>query len=351
MRTRLALRRRLRSLVETLACAAGLHHVARWLNRRRLLIVCYHGVCEDDCGEKHWLLLPRKEFLEQINYLRRHYRCMNVDDAVVALQQGELRAPTACVTFDDGYRNNVEVALPILRAASVPATIYLATGYVGSSEMLWTTEIELAIRNSEASRVDLTLLGLGVCVLSTSTERRMAAAACCERLKRLRLDERVAIVNRLRGALAPSAHVHRRAFAFLDWHNVRTMEATGIVRFGAHTVHHDILSRDADDRVRSEVSGSMSAVRERVHRPSRTFAYPNGRRIDFDDRAKSAIAAAGGIAGLSTIEGLNDQQTDALELRRIVVGREVTLANFKLRTSGVFAVVKHLLSTFSRKVP
>src|SRR5215218_5551507 len=104
-----ALTRGLRSVL----CLLGAHHLARRLNRRRLLICCYHGVREDAAGIDHWLLLPRTELLRQLRYLKRHYRCVSADQAVAELRAGTLSDCTACITFDDGYRNNRTLALEL----------------------------------------------------------------------------------------------------------------------------------------------------------------------------------------------------------------------------------------------
>ena len=87
----------------------------RRARRRQLLVVCYHGLRADEASARHWLLLPTSAFEEQIAFVARHYDCLPVDEALERLRAGRLTRPTACVTFDDGYTNNLTLGLPVLR--------------------------------------------------------------------------------------------------------------------------------------------------------------------------------------------------------------------------------------------
>ncbi|HET7459459.1 MAG TPA: polysaccharide deacetylase family protein [Gemmatimonadaceae bacterium] len=338
-----------RRLARRLACATGVHHMARRLHRRRLLIVCYHGVADDDGATDSWLLLPRAELERQLDYLARHYRVRPIDEALADLWAGRLREPTACVTFDDGYRNNVRVALPLLQRLGIPATIYLATGMIGTARLLWTTRLELAMRATAATSVDLGAVGLGGAEpLGDDAARAALARRVASRLKRVSPAERDATLARLHATLgdAGAASDRARPFALMSWDEVAAAARTGLVTFGGHTMNHEIVSRLDDAAVRAEVGGSMRAVAERVdaRAGTRTFAYPNGQPEDFDARAAAAVRDAGGSAAVSTIEGLNDATTDRYALRRVVVGGDMAFDDFRLACSGAYAALKGMLA-------
>jgi hypothetical protein len=123
---------------------------------------------------------------------------------------------------------------------------------------------------------------------------------------------------------------------------VGALAHSGWVTFGGHTVNHEILSTLGDADVESEVRGSVAAVTSLGAAMSATFAYPNGRRRDFDDRAVAALRAAGCSAAVTTLTGLNTPDTDPFALRRVVVGDRETLADFKLMTSGFLSDARRL---------
>lgn len=334
--------RALRRLFHWLACRVGVDQVSRRLHRNQLLICCYHGIREDTSSDPHWLLLPRRQFLEQLDYLRRNYRCVTVDEGIEALRSGRLSEPTACITFDDGYANNRTIALPILESLRLPATIYLTTGLVGTKRRLWTTAIELAIRQSTATELDLASLGLGRVALGSRAERARLASRVTDALKLRSVPDRDAILRRIHADAGAVGADEGDAFAMMGWDDAREMLATGLVTFGAHTINHDILSRADDARVALEVEGSMRAVAEELGE-CRTFAFPNGREVDFDARAIAAVQRAGGTAAMSTREGLNAADEDCFALRRVVVGPEMSMDAFRLHCSGAATVIKTVL--------
>src|ERR1019366_3606901 len=119
----------------------GPNRFLRWLHRRHLLIVTYHGVItapKDPLG----YAVHVTEFEQQIAILSRYFRPISLTDLVGAVEKNKkLPDRAVLVTFDDGYRNNLTHASPILRRHGVPAVIHVATGYIGTDRILWVEEI------------------------------------------------------------------------------------------------------------------------------------------------------------------------------------------------------------------
>jgi peptidoglycan/xylan/chitin deacetylase (PgdA/CDA1 family) len=322
--------------------AGGGHHLARWFNRRRLLVVAYHGVANTPIPADlpEWHLLPVRELERQLRYLSRYYRVMPIDRAVEDLRRRHIDRPTACVTFDDGYRNNFTVVLPVLKRLGLPATVYLATGLVGTEDRPWSVRLHTAFRRSRGSRVDLSLLGLGYATLDGPAQRAGLAFRVVDALKALQPRARDRHVQFLLTELGVVDLDDMGHFAMMSWDEAREMERSGLVTFGAHTVHHEILSRLADGELEHEISHSVATLTRNVCRPSRTFAYPNGRHVDFDSRAKAVLRANGVTAALATVEGLNSPIVDPHELRRISIAGTMRMDQFCMATSGLSTLVK-----------
>ena len=324
------------------ACAIGTPVLIRRLRRHELLIVNYHGLRSDSSQRRAWLLLPEAQFTEQIRYLAANYRILAIDDALERLRSGALEEPTACVTFDDGYRSNLTIGLPILRQFNVPATIYLASGLIGTDARLWTTRIELAFAATPRTSVDLSTIGLGIQHLGhAETHKELRARlghTTKEHLKTYRASERARLVEQVIDALEAGATYDDGEFSFLDWNEVAELGVSGLVTFGAHTVGHEILSRLDDAMVDREVGESVERVRAAGH-DSASFAYPNGGIGDFDARAARALRRVGIPAALTTLDGLNSRTTDPYALRRVVVGADMSIDQFRLHTSGAASML------------
>lgn len=340
------------NILRRAACATKVHHAWRRMHRDELLVVMYHGVTEDAAvARRWWHHVHAKDFERQIRYLRDHYDVLSIDDALAAHWNGGLQRPTACVTFDDGYLNNKTVALPVLRKYGVPATVYLATGMMGTDRLLWTVELHSAFEITSATDIDLTQFGMGTVPLHGDRARTTAYEEVVEHLKELSPQERERTLRNLFDQLRASANQNvTQAFAMMHWLDANEMTTSGLITFGGHTVNHEIVSRLTDDDVRYEITESMREVEAQLTATTRTFAYPNGGRADFDDRAAEAVRAAGGIGAVSTIEGLCQAGDDRFAIKRIGVGSDMTFDQFRLLTSGVIPDIKRMMLTLRRRI-
>jgi peptidoglycan/xylan/chitin deacetylase (PgdA/CDA1 family) len=320
------------------SCAAGLPDIARWRNRHRLLVLTYHGLRSGDPPPGFsWPLLHIDAFDRQVSYLKERYRIVPIDAAIQELLSGGLREPAACITFDDGYRSNFTLGLPVLQRHAAPATIYLATGLIGTDRILWTAELDLAFQQTSRAVVDLRPLGFDVVRLEGVTQRALLARGVINQLKPLAPGARAERLAHVRAELEMSAPEHGGAYSFMSWDDVRKLEESGLVRFGAHTVNHEIVTTLGDNELSAEVVQSINTVRTRVRDASVTFAYPNGTRADFDERVVNILRKCGCAGAVSTIEGLNDREVDPFALRRFNIGSEMGMAEFRLLTSGALA--------------
>jgi peptidoglycan/xylan/chitin deacetylase (PgdA/CDA1 family) len=324
------------SLAQVLRQArTGLGDVRGAVSRRALVILTYHGIREDDTEIRNWMLLPQSEFARQVAELRERYDVLPVDDAVARLFAGRLDRPTACITFDDGYFNNLSLALPVLRAHGTPATVFLSTHFIGSADVLWTTAIDAAFDAAPAGTVDLSRFELGVWRYDAGEQARRVGIAIKTRLKDLDGLRRGEVLESLRSQLPDPSPAYLAAFRFLDWDQVRELEGTGLVSIGAHTVHHEILARLAIAPMRREIEDSVARVAAECVRPSRGFAYPNGRASDFDARAEEAVQSAGCEFALTTITGFNAMASRRFALRRLSIAGDCDLEGFRRITSRV----------------
>jgi len=109
-----------------------LTRVIAWFNRHHVTILCYHSVtkqAEPKSNDPHKLHLPLASFVEQLDYLQRHYHLISLSDFVRAHRENQkLPAHTAILTFDDGVRNFLTVVAPLLLDRSIPATSFVVTG-------------------------------------------------------------------------------------------------------------------------------------------------------------------------------------------------------------------------------
>jgi peptidoglycan/xylan/chitin deacetylase (PgdA/CDA1 family) len=321
-----------------LLCALGIGALFRWRNRRRLLVLMYHGVVEGPLRTPCWTQVPVDAFRRQMAWVARRYRVLPLVEALDALRAGTLPRRTCALTFDDGLRNVATVAGPVLAEHGFHATVFLSTGVVGTNDLLWMDRLHAAVDQSRASALDASVLGLGVLPLRSPAERAAASTACGRILKTIPRAEKDRRLGELVAALGEPGDPG--AFRALTWEEVDAMRRGGLFDFAPHTVRHEILSRCEDEVVRSEVGESTREVTRRTGSAPRVFAYPNGAPADFDARARDEVSRHGMAWALSTIEGLAGADEDPLAVRRIGVGDDLSLPRLSLLASGALSALR-----------
>lgn len=290
----------------------------------RLSILMYHRVLPEPDP-----LLPGQMHAElfdtHMRSLRAHFNCLPLGDAVERLGEGRLPPRAACVTFDDGYRDNVDVALPILRRHEVPAIFFIATGYLDGGRMFNDTVIE-AIRGAKVDRIDLADLDAGTLPLISLEERRAAVSTCLKAAKYRGFQARsdfVAELARRSGAVLPGN-------LMMDSPHVKVLADAGM-EIGAHTVNHPILLNVDDDLARREIRDSKRQLEVMTGRPVTLFAYPNGvPGKDYGATHVGMVREAGFRAAVSTSAGVSTPRTELHQLPRFTPW-DRTSARFALR--------------------
>jgi peptidoglycan/xylan/chitin deacetylase (PgdA/CDA1 family) len=290
----------------------------------RLSILIYHRVLAADDPFNTWDVTAA-QFELQMRALSEHFSPLPLSEAIERLAKGSLPARAACVTFDDGYADNAEVALPILVKCRVPATFFIATGYLDGGRM-WNDTVTEAIRTLAAPTLDLTRWGMGTFALDTAAARRSAISSILPVLKYLpglEREERAAYLSEL-AAIADKSNLMMRE------EQVRALHDAGM-EIGAHTVTHPILLNTAPDIARREIVDSGQRLAQIVGRPIRLFAYPNGKPgQDYGPEHVRMVRDAGYGAAVATQWGVATAQSDRFQLPRFTPW-ERTPGRFVLR--------------------
>ena len=246
-------------------------------------------------------------------WLAGWFNVLPLDVAAARLQSGSLPARAACITFDDGYADNCQIAMPILRRHGLTASFFVSTGFLDGGRM-WNDTIIESIRSCNQPFLDLAPLGLGLGMVNLASlhGRRDAIAQLIGCMKYRPVAERLALV----------AHLARLAKGrlpddlMMTTDQVRTLYDSGM-QIGAHTVSHPILARISDADARQEITDSKKVLEALVQAPIKLFAYPNGKPDnDYTATHAAMVRAAGFSAAVSTAPGVSSQLTDLFQIPR-----------------------------------
>jgi peptidoglycan/xylan/chitin deacetylase (PgdA/CDA1 family) len=338
----------LKDLTARLLCVFGVPAIARWQRSNRLAILMFHGVEGEVLSPPCDYVIDVATLRRDLKYVRRHFNVLPLEEALGRLRDGTLPKRAATVTFDDGTRNLLTHAAPVLRELEVPAAVFLATGPMGSGEALWPDKLWHAFAYTTQPEVDLVAVGLGIRSLRSLAERvetRDAAIALC---KTLPDSERIAAVESLVATLGAQVSAYGGPFQMLSWEEARDLASDGLVNLYPHTVTHPILSRCSDEKVEYEIAESCRTLERETGCAPAIFAYPNGGASDFDVRAKVALRDNGIQWALSTINGFADRDSDRFALPRMGFGSNQSFAVFRLKISGFSLRPPHLRASDRR---
>lgn len=237
--------------------------------RARLLVLTFHQVpAEPDPLAPE---VPHAEVFErQMRWLSTYCDVLALPDATSMLAGGRLPARAACVTFDDGYADNLLVAAPILEQFSMPATFFITGGAVEDG-IMWNDLVIEGVRRADRE-LDLEELQLGRHELDGNDARRRTVALLIDKLKYQPAGARLELARRIFGAAAASEPPR----LMLTKQQVADLGRRGF-DIGAHTINHPILATLESHAARSEISGSGEWVAEVTGVKPKSFAYPNGR--------------------------------------------------------------------------
>lgn len=292
-------------LVRPLAALAG-----RLRPDASIPILTFHRV--NDEGDPFFPSLATGIFAARMQHIARHYAVLPVEELVERLRHGRAPRNALALTFDDGYRDSLTHAAPILARYGLPATIFLTSGYVGTSELPWYDLLALGLKTTRREAIALTS---SESLLLHSKEQRLAALqATLRHLKDVPDDERRRVVDRMVQDLAPVRPDHQKR-VMLSWDEVDALRGLGF-SIGAHTVNHPILSRVEGEAAWREIRGSKDTIERALGVPIRGFAYPNGGVGDYSAETVRLVERAGFTCAVTTRRGLNTTRTPRFELRR-----------------------------------
>lgn len=302
----------------------------------RLWVLMYHRILPLDdprfALEEPGMIVQPDTFDMHLEEVQKHFDVVSLGEWVHANQNGEPVPKKACaITFDDGWLDNYEYALPVLKAHGLPATLFVVAEKMGTDFQFWPNIVAGLLHGGAGAELARHPVFREAISSQSREGNREAIAVTIQRLK-VHTDDTIfqalADLNwrtLLDKPLAP---------ALMNWQQVKEMQDSGRVEIGSHTCSHRRLNGDvAQDALHHEIVHSKALLEEQTGRPVDLFCFPNG---DYTAPALDLVQRHY-LAAVTTRSGINRGETlQSHELTRLGMHDDISNSRrrFNARLSG-----------------
>jgi peptidoglycan/xylan/chitin deacetylase (PgdA/CDA1 family) len=296
------------------------------------IILMYHAIVREE--DERWVdprfSVPLDVFARQMDFLAHHRRVVPIEEVIASIEEGRtLPAGTVVITFDDGYKSTLELATPILEHYRLPATVYLATGYITREESQWIDALYSSFAHRSRHELDLSEVGIPRVRLRGSAVPR-TYGMLADRFLDGSIEERQRLLATIDAQLRP---VGRPPRLTLNWEEAdRLRHRTNRIDIGVHTRDHVDLASLPPDVAQREIDACIADVQRELGITPRHFSFPYG-RCNAETRkviARSPFRSA----AVTEPPALVCANTDRMTLPRVAAPRDTAL--FAFWTSGAY---------------
>jgi peptidoglycan/xylan/chitin deacetylase (PgdA/CDA1 family) len=270
-------------------------------------------------------------FERQMAFLSKHRRVVPLSWLVEEIASGASpSAGTVCITFDDGYLDNLTVAAPILEKYRLAAMLYLATGYIERSEPQWADILHWLFTYRTSDRLSIPSIGLEAANLASPAGRAVALRLLHSHLLESDHDGRARVLSEMEEQLAPAVKPPRLT---LNWDEVRELRRRyPFFEIGGHTRDHIDLRRHRGEIARSQITGCADDLRRELGVKPEHFSFPYER---WCAETRQVVIALGWRSAVGTGDGIRiSAASDRYAMARVESPHTMTALRFK--TSGAY---------------
>jgi peptidoglycan/xylan/chitin deacetylase (PgdA/CDA1 family) len=329
----------------------GLFHLARYLTRRQLRILCYHGISlGNEASFRPTMFVDPQTFEQRLEYISKsRFPVMKLAEAVRRLRSGTLPPNAIAITIDDGFYGTYKHAVPLLKRFQMPATIYVTSYYVQKQNPIFRLAVQYIYWAARKHRFDLSVLGIrelqGEVVVGEDNESDPImwkiidyGETCCGESTRREIAERLARALEVDfRELADNRYV-----GLMTSEEIRNASADGM-DIQLHTHRHRFPVDEAS--AKREIIDNRAVLEPLAGQALQHLCYPSG----FWSERHWPWLAQLDIDTATTCEvGLNDPQTHLLALKRVFDASTVSALQFEAELSGYLELVRQLRSRLAR---
>ena len=297
------------------------------------MIICYHRVVNNDefkiekSPQKN-LIISKNSFENHLSFLKKNYDVVSIDKMINHLNSKSKNFKVS-ITFDDGYKDNLINALPLLNKYQLPATIYLTTRFQEGDCRMWWYEIWEIVNSSE--NINFKWNGEKINFNTNTFNQKIIAynyLTCI--ISKLSYE----MQNNFTKKITDKSYVQKNYKELcLSWDDVRLLSKSEHITIGAHSHTHSSLKNLETGLVKFEIEESKKLIEKNINKEVNHMAYPFGTFEDVSDREAEIVKSLNFKSGVITIPKSIEESTNIFLLPRVAVGN-INMNTFKSKIRG-----------------
>lgn len=303
-----------------------------------LTIFCYHGVTKqksygiENYSQKH---IPYEIFREQLNVIKNSCQVISMDD-VIDIYKNKIKITDnlIAITFDDGFKNNIEIAAPILDEFNFEATFYITSGLIGTNELFWVDQLENSINYNKKENLKINLKGEFFDFYTKSKHNKIQALNTIKKYcKQAKNNEKNRVVDYLNHLCEGNSNNKNKVsnYEIMNWDDIKKINQNKKFTIGGHSLRHDLFSKiETESQLKYDIETSIELIQNKIGEKIIHYSYPEGQSIHFNKNVIKILKGNDIKCCPTAIDGVNDGSEDLFSLKRIMpnfMGRN--FPNFK----------------------
>jgi peptidoglycan/xylan/chitin deacetylase (PgdA/CDA1 family) len=309
------------------------------LARPNFIILYYHRVIEDkdfdyDMGPNIHLCVKKSEFEVQMAYIAHNYDLISIDD----LYKNNFKCEkfSVAVTFDDGYKDNLEVAYPILKKYNIPSTIYIVSRNIISKPWAWWIELWNFLSKNKSFKNEDKLINI-----EKINDKKKYYFNLKNKIKKLNYTEQISFFNKLTSSITRENHDD----IYLNLDDLKKIKNKKLITLGCHTHDHLCFSYLEKNEIEKQINMCKEIIEQKVNIPVEHFAYPYGSKEDLNFFEHEILEKLRFKTAVTTIES-SQKIYKSFYLPRVSIGPFISIKDFKRKLTGFDIMIKKIINTF-----
>lgn len=325
----------MRKLVKTVLSHSRILKPLKAFHDNQIIIFNYHRIKNNNLStpfDDSVFGPDAKRFRQEMEWLKKETRILSEQELIETVyQKKKVKGICSLVTFDDGYRDNFDIAYPILRDLNIPAIFFIPTHPVSSRELGWWDIVAYFIKNTKTNKFIFQNIEYN------TSDKKQLYKTIISQLKTSSPSAIKEILHQLSESLNVAfPAVSIQSEELMTWEQIKILSDNGM-SIGSHSHDHSILSQQDADTLAAQLAISITILENKLDKKINSIAYPVGGYQHFNNETKSVSKDLGFKLGFSYLTGLNKaDEVDPFNVKRMRILPEWENLDIPLAFPNIF---------------